>query len=263
MKFTIRDGQIAFQSLLMLSLISFFSVMIPFQRVIIVVVSCLVTQYLFDLFKTRKFNYKSSFITSMSLLLLLKTPHLGFDLIASVLAISSKFLIHMDRKHIFNPANFAIVILIFLGWGWITPMQWGQDVWVLFLVTFFGTWLCYKAQRLDVPLVFLFITWGLLFHRHVLFLGDPLPVFFHRLSVVSLYVFAFLMISDPKTTPSRLGARMMWVSMIAVMSFVIENHYFIRHGTLYVLFAFAFFNGLLNKTLPGKDFIWKESVASY
>jgi len=263
MKLTIREGQIALQFLLIMILISLFSVMIPIHRIVFIISSCLLTQFFFDLKFSRKFNYKSSFITSMSLLLLIKTPHYSFDVIASVLAISSKFLIRMDRKHIFNPANFAIVMLMLFGWAWVTPMQWGQDIWVLLIVTLFGTWLCYKAQRLDVPLVFLFVTWALLFHRHVLFLGDPLPIFFHRLSVVSLYVFAFLMISDPKTTPHRLGARMMWVSMVAIMSFVIENHYFVRHGTLYVLFAFAFFNGLLNKTLPGKEFVWKDSAASY
>lgn len=263
MNFSLRLGQMIIQTSLLIFLVSFFSTLIPVQRVLLLMSSCLFVQFFFDRHFLNAFNYRSAIITSLSLLLLLKTPTLALDALAALLAIGSKFLIKINRRHFFNPANFAIVVLMLLGWGWISPMQWGQEPFVLFFLVAGGSWLCYKANRLDVPLVFIAVTWTLMFHRHYLFLGDPLPVLFHRLSIVTLYVFSFLMISDPKTTPQRLGARMLWVSMVAIMSFVIENHYYVRHGTLYVLFGFAFFNGLLNKTLPGKEFVWKESAASY
>ncbi|GAB4018343.1 MAG: hypothetical protein Fur0010_19490 [Bdellovibrio sp.] len=162
------------------------------------------------------------------------------------------------QQHIFNPANFAIVIFLFFDWGWVSPSQWGHETLIVLLLVLYGIVLCHRARRLDVPLTFLAVSWGLLFYRHIIFLGDPLPIFFHRISLTTLYVFAFLMISDPMTTPRHLSARILWVSMIALMSFVVESHYFIRNGTLYVLFFFAPLHFLFNKTIPGVQFTWEK-----
>ncbi|MEM6733073.1 MAG: hypothetical protein AAF658_16065, partial [Myxococcota bacterium] len=73
-----------------------------------------------------RFDPKSAFITSLSLTLLLRVPHDGWAVAAAAMAITSKFVIRFRGKHIFNPANIAIVVCLLLGTGWVAPGQWGS-----------------------------------------------------------------------------------------------------------------------------------------
>src|SRR5262249_19867514 len=70
---------------------------------------------------------RSPLITGLSLSLLLRADAPWLAALAGVIAIASKFLLRVDGKHIWNPAGFAIVVLIALTDGvWISPGQWGS-----------------------------------------------------------------------------------------------------------------------------------------
>ena len=58
------------------------------------------------------FDPRSALITALSLTLLLRTDSALLAATAAACAIGSKFLIRTNDKHIFNPANFAIVLLL-------------------------------------------------------------------------------------------------------------------------------------------------------
>ena len=122
------------------------------------------------------------------------------------MAIGSKYLIRWKGKHIFNPANFGLVVLSLLFTGaWISPGQWGTaPIFALFLLGMGGI-VTGKAKRWDVSLTLLGSYAALIFGRAI-WLGDPLTIPVHQLQSGALLIFAFFMISDPKTTPdARLG----------------------------------------------------------
>jgi hypothetical protein len=71
-------------------------------------------------------DLRSPLITGLSLSLLLRADALWLYATAGVIAIASKFLLRAGGKHIFNPAGFAIVLLLLASGGvWISPGQWG------------------------------------------------------------------------------------------------------------------------------------------
>ena len=75
--------------------------------------SCIAFQLLFSHFTTKNYNsWKSALITSLGLCLLLKVDNLNWILLASFIAIGSKFLMEYKGKHVFNPANIGGVISI-------------------------------------------------------------------------------------------------------------------------------------------------------
>src|SRR4030095_16024962 len=57
----------------------------------------------------------SPLITAFSLRLLLRAASPAILVLAAVVAIGSKFVLRFDGKHIFNPANFAIAVLMQSG----------------------------------------------------------------------------------------------------------------------------------------------------
>ena len=88
--------------------------------------STLITQFIASRMVRQKFDARSPLITALSLTLLLRTGSVWLSIAAGVLAIASKYLIRVNGKHIFNPANFALVILSLSFAGvWISPGQWG------------------------------------------------------------------------------------------------------------------------------------------
>ena len=58
-------------------------------------------------------DLRSPLITGLSLSLLLRADAPWLPALAGVIAIASKFVLRVDGKHIWNPAGFAIVVLLF------------------------------------------------------------------------------------------------------------------------------------------------------
>ncbi|MFQ3680508.1 MAG: Na+-transporting NADH:ubiquinone oxidoreductase, subunit NqrB, partial [Pseudanabaenaceae cyanobacterium] len=87
--------------------------------------------------KTQPWHLGSALITALSLSLLLRTQHWPTMALAATLAIASKFLVRTPQKHVFNPANFGIVLTLGLtGDAWLASGQWGTELWlgILFVV---------------------------------------------------------------------------------------------------------------------------------
>src|SRR5580704_3329079 len=93
--------------------------------------TCLLTQWVCSrLTGQPKLDLRSPMITGLSLSLLLRADALWLYAAAAVIAIGSKFVLRVDGKHIWNPAGLAIVVLLLASSGvWISPGQWGSDVW--------------------------------------------------------------------------------------------------------------------------------------
>jgi Na+-transporting NADH:ubiquinone oxidoreductase subunit NqrB len=104
-----------FQILTLSSLLLFLTLWSDFSPELhvmaMIVVAALGTQYLcFKFFKIPSTDYRSPLITSLSLALLFKTNLIWLYPLIAVVAIGSKFFIRINNKHIFNPANGAIVL---------------------------------------------------------------------------------------------------------------------------------------------------------
>src|SRR5262245_5937811 len=151
-------------------------------------------------------DLRSPLITGLSLSLLLRADEPWLHALAGIIAIGSKFVLRIDGKHIWNPAGFAIVVLLLTSNSvWISPGQWGSTVWFAALLCFFAILVLHAARRSDVAIFFIGSHAVLLFAR-AWWLGDPLDIPLHQLQSGSLLIFTFFMISDPRTTPdSRLG----------------------------------------------------------
>ena len=169
---------------------------------------------------------------------------------AGVIAIASKYFIRWRGKHIFNPANFGLVILSLLfSAAWISPGQWGQATLFALLLLALGGVVTGKAKRWDVSLSVLGFYAALVFGRAI-WLGDPLAIPVHQMQSGALLIFAFFMISDPKTTPdSRLG-RVIYAALVATVGFSIQFGMYNAAGIILALILCAPIVSLIDRLLP-------------
>jgi enediyne biosynthesis protein E5 len=196
-----------------------------------------------------RYDPLSALISALSLCLLLRAEQLWVLAAASVLAIASKFLIRWNGKHVFNPTNFAIGVMLLSGMAWISPAQWGSRTWLAFLLSGLAGLVLSRAKRADVALSFLASFVGILFAR-ALYLGDPWAIPIKQMQSGALLLFAFFMISDPKTTPDRRGMRIAFGAMVAVLAAYLQYVAYRPQGLMYALFFASPIVPLLDHLCP-------------
>jgi Na+-transporting NADH:ubiquinone oxidoreductase subunit NqrB len=211
------------------------------------------------LFAVPRIDLRSALITGLSLSLLLRADQAWLFAAAGVIAIASKFVLRVDGKHVWNPAGLAIVVLLFAAQNvWISPGQWGTSVWLATLIAFLAIMVLQASRRSDVALFFLGSHAALLLGR-AFWLGDPLAIPLHQLQSGSLLIFAFFMISDPRTTPdSRLG-RLVFALAVAVLAHYLAFFMQMRPALYVALIVLSPATLLLDRIIPAQRFSWTAS----
>ena len=221
----------------------------------------LLTQIICSRFTNTPVDLRSPLITGLSLSLLLRTEEPLIHAAAGIIAIGSKFALRIDGKHIWNPAGFAIVVLLFAtpGLVWISPGSWGSQVWFASLLCFFAILVLGAARRSDIA-IFFFGTHAALLFARALWLGDPFTIPVHQLQSGSLLIFTFFMISDPRTSPdSRLG-RFIFAASVAGAAHYMAFFMQMRPALYIALIALSPFIVLIDKILPADRFSWKPAT---
>ncbi len=205
-------------------------------------------------------DLRSPLITGLSLSLLLRANSAWLPALAGIAAIASKFALRVDGRHIFNPAGFAIVLLLSLASGvWISPGQWGTSIWLASLLVFLALLVLQAAQRSDIALFFLGAHGALLVAR-AYWLGDPLAIPLHQMQSGSLLIFAFFMISDPKTTPDSRLARFLFALAVAALGYYLAFFMQMRPALYVALIVLSPATPLLNRVIPAKKFEWTPTI---
>lgn len=205
-------------------------------------------------------DYRSALITALSLTLLLRADAVWPLALAAAVAVASKFTLRLGDKHIFNPANFAIAaMLLATDAVWTTPGQWGTAIWFAALLAGAGLFVTFRAARFDVPLIFLGVFALALFAR-ALWLGDPLSIPLLRLQNGALILFAFFMISDPKTTPDGAIARAIFAAGAALLTYILIWHFFVADGLFYSLTIMCVVRPALEWADPAPHYRWGDRV---
>lgn len=205
-----------------------------------------------------RFDPLSAMITSLSLTLLLRTDVVVLAMLAASIAIGSKFLIRFRGKHIFNPANVALVVLMFTSeHAWVSSGQWGSAAIGAFALACLGFVVLTRAKRAETTLAFLLAYAALLVGR-ALWLGDPLSIPLHQLQNGALLIFAFFMISDPKTTPNTGTGRLIYGALVASVAYTIQFVFYEPNGPIIALILSAPLVPLIDMAMHGRIYRWQQ-----
>ncbi len=194
---------------------------------------CWVTNYAFMYVFKAPSNVESVYITALILFCIITPPSEGnynayFSLAvsASALAMATKYIVAFRKKHIFNPAALALVITALTihqsaSW-WI-----GRGDMMVFVVLG-GLLIAKKIRRWD--LVLSFIASALVTILTISFFKgtDVLATFTTTFSDTAFFFFAFIMLTEPLTTPPTKKLRILYGILVGFL-FAPNLHI----GTLY------------------------------
>jgi enediyne biosynthesis protein E5 len=254
-----RDFQITALSSLLIYGVGWLGFDITGPQIAISLGTVLLTQYVCTrLFRLPFFDPRSPLISGLSLCLLLRTNSLVLAFLTAVLTIVSKFVLQRGRKHIFNPTNFGIVAMMLLtSQVWVSPAQWGSKLYFAFLIACAGGMVIYRAARSDVTYAFLLAYVGILFGR-AFWLGEPWAIPLKQLQSGSLLLFAFYMISDPKTTPDSRTGRILFAILVAAGSAYVQFGLYRTNGLLWSLALCSILTPIIDGLLPGTKYQWNS-----
>ncbi len=219
--------------------------------------SCLLSQYFWARRKRLPpGSWKSAMISALGLCLLLKVNFWPWMFLAGVLTVSSKFLIVVNRKHVFNPTNFGIIALILTGNAWISPGQWGSGELVGLLIALGAVGILFQVDRWDVAVSFLLGLFLLEYLRTIVYLGWSWDVLLHKFNSGTILLFAFFMITDPRTSPDSRRGRIIWGGMIALLSFFLSQFFHLYKAPIIALFAVSMITPVVDRIFRAKRFQW-------
>lgn len=204
----------------------------------------------------RNVGYLSALVTCLGTSILVRADSYWVHPLLAAVAMSSKFTIRIRGKHLYNPANLAVILAIAVVPGaWASPGQWGSDVLIGLWFVALGITVTTSAKRLDIAWAFLGSYTALLAAR-MLVLGQSEAVLIHQLGSGALLLFTFFMISDPMTTPNRRALRFAYAFLVAMFAFVWQFHFFQTNGPVWALF-------FLTPLVPIIDWLWPGAKPSW
>ncbi len=185
----------------------------------------LITNKIFSEVFAATTNLESTYITALILALIInpiKSFHdLPFLFWAAILAISSKYILAIRNKHIFNPVAVSVVLTSF-GIGQ-SASWWVGNVPMLPLVFLGGLLIIRKTQKDDMIFSFVLtaflatIGFSILKGTDLFSIADKL--FLHS----SLFFFAFVMLTEPLTTPPTKILQIIYGALVGFL-FVPDIH---------------------------------------
>lgn len=166
----------------------------------------------------------SAYMTGASVGMLLRSPEYWPFAWCSVVSIMSKYAIRLDGRHVWNPSNFGISVLLFAypAHAAHLSVQWGNSllsiamVWGLTLIVLMR----WRILHICIAYAGAFI---LLAYPRSLITGQPYLAEIAPITGPMYQLYILLMITDPKTSVRSRRGQMAMVACVALLEAVLRS----------------------------------------
>jgi hypothetical protein len=214
-----------------------FGILESYKKTLLAIACSILTELaLGKLFVGKWPNIASAYISGISVGILLRSPAFWPYALCAVIAITSKYLIRVKNRHIWNPSNFAICVVLFLAAESVTTLsiQWGNNLYAMLVIWSLGSAIIWRLKRFHICATYVasFVFFAVLRSWIV---GDPLVSELSPVTGPEYQLFIFFMITDPKTTVRSKPAQCVVAFSVAAVEMILRLRYSI-YAPLYALF---------------------------
>lgn len=182
----------------------------------VALISALATESILLYFKTKIFQItESSIITGLIVGYVLSSDEAWFKFVlASILAILSKYLIRFQKKHLFNPAALGLFLTIILFGA---NTQWkGTYTWYILLPL--GFYFAYKLRKLELIIGYAIVFLALFGTQAIL-----QKISLWEILGYNSFFYIFVMVIEPRTTPVKTAGKYLFGAGVAILIFVLTQ----------------------------------------
>jgi Na+-translocating ferredoxin:NAD+ oxidoreductase RnfD subunit len=185
-----------------------YGILESYPKTALAILTALVTELILGrIFFGKWLNLASAYITGISVGMLVRSPAFWPFALCSAISIMSKYVLRVKGRHIWNPSNFGLSVLFFLGAETVAGLsiQWGNFVGPMLVIWILGSIIIYRARRFHISATYVVSFFLFAFLRSWI-TGHPWRAEVSPITGPMYQLFVFFMITDPKTTvKSKLG----------------------------------------------------------
>jgi Na+-transporting NADH:ubiquinone oxidoreductase subunit NqrB len=165
----------------------------------------------------------SAYISGISVGILVRSPAVWPYFVCAVVSIMSKYVLRVNNRHIWNPSNFGIAVLVFLAPETVATLsiQWGNYLLPMIVIWILGSVIIARLKRFHITGTYVACFIALAFVRSWI-TGSPWQSEVAPLTGPMYQLFIFFMITDPKTTVKPKKWQAIVVAIVAVAEMILR-----------------------------------------
>ncbi len=206
-------------------------------RTMLAIVTSIVMEMVLGKLVTGKVPHlASAYVSGISIGMLIRSPEFWPYALCAAISITSKYLIRVDGRHIWNPSNLGIVAMLVLAADAVASLsvQWGNTLLPMVTVWAFGAVIINSLGRFHITATYV-VSFVLLAALRSALTGHPFLSEVAPITGPMYQLYIFFMITDPKTTVRTKKGQMLTVFFVAVAEAVMRLMQFV-HAPYYALF---------------------------
>lgn len=179
----------------------------------------------------------SAYISGISVGMLVRSPAFWPYALCSALSITSKYVLRVDNRHLWNPSNFGIVAMLVLAADVVAGLsvQWGNMVLPMAVVWVFGCVIIYSLGRLHVTATYV-VSFVIFAALRAEVTGHPFISEVAPITGPMYQLFIFFMLTDPRTSVRPVWGQVLVAFLVAAVESAFRLLEWV-HAPYYALFV--------------------------
>jgi Na+-translocating ferredoxin:NAD+ oxidoreductase RnfD subunit len=165
----------------------------------------------------------SAYISGISAGILVRSPFLWPYVLTSLISITSKYVLRVKGRHLWNPTNFGVSAVVFLAPATVAVLsiQWGNVVAPMAVIWVLGSVIVWRVGRWHLSATYVASFLFFSFVRSAV-TGTPWLANVAPITGPMYQLFTFFMVTDPKTTVKSTRAQIVVVILIAFVEMLLR-----------------------------------------
>lgn len=178
----------------------------------------------------------SAYITGISVGILVRSPAMWPFVLCSMISITSKYVLRVKDRHLWNPSNFGICVMLFLAADTVASLsiQWGNYLSPMIVVWILGSLIIWRLKRFHICATYV-ASFLLFAGMRSWITGDAFLAEVAPITGPMYQLFIFFMITDPKTTVQTTWGQCVVAFLVALAEMILRLNESV-HAPYYALF---------------------------
>ena len=178
----------------------------------------------------------SAYISGISAGILVRSPFFWPYFLTSLISITSKYVLRLRGRHLWNPTNFGVSAVVFLAPATVAVLsvQWGNVVAPMAVIWILGTVIVWRVGRAHISVTYVLSFLMFSFVR-AWWTGTPWLANVAPITGPMYQLFTFFMVTDPKTTVRSVKGQCVVVFIVAAVETVLRLNEVV-YAPFYALF---------------------------
>jgi Na+-translocating ferredoxin:NAD+ oxidoreductase RnfD subunit len=214
-----------------------FGILESYPRTILAIVTSVALELVLGRIYFHKWLHPASaYISGISVGILVRSPAFWPYALCAAISIMSKYVLRVKDRHIWNPSNFGISVLLFLAADTVASLsiQWGNYLLPMLVIWVLGSVIIARLHRFHITGIYVASFLAFAFVRSWM-TGSPWQSEVAPITGPMYQLFIFFMITDPKTTVRSKKWQCIVVMLVALVEMLLRLEQVV-YAPFYALF---------------------------